>query len=531
MNFRFRVLGTSNAINPDTFNCGAVFAPLALNSFSLYVKIDSTVVAIIPIGSLTTGTSISTAVGALTATVSIENSNYIKISLNLANRDHYADLTLNLVHPDATPYINTFRIYGFDIGKNPNIVLPPGVTNNTTPFDIKMIPQVWTVPSTQIKYKQCASAFLYRDYVEKKVNIIKTSSSNGDATYFNTATGAVLASGDFVRVGDEKGLLSNLTMVVGDPNGVSSAILPVPAIPITTPLLGFSINNLECTSCNCVNPSSTINLTTNLGVIQDFLQDDDDKDTVYSILHNTIELVDMLTGLVTYTQAYSYAPNPALNTITQVFTPIGMLDDRQYKIIFTVRLTDEDGIVLGTEEFLLEPCSVSELTKKDCNIYNWQNRAGVATLTLKQVNQDGTYITIETRTNVATGAIEIFTLKDGVYILEVRRANVLVYSYKLVSMCMYINCLTKYTAEVACPDPCADSTGDCGCKDCTDCKDCGGSEDRYNFYLLSVTYMSLINKLYLENQIFETLSTDSAKTMQDLALITDRMTKYCVGCQ
>ena len=122
MNLRFRVLNTPNNIDPDTFACSATFSPAALNMFSLLITVNGSAAVNIPIGGLNTGTNITTVVGSLTATLTVENSNYLKLNLNLADPSQSADIRIKVAMENYTVYDNTFKAYGIDIGKNPNIV-------------------------------------------------------------------------------------------------------------------------------------------------------------------------------------------------------------------------------------------------------------------------------------------------------------------------------------------------------------------------------------------------------------------------
>lgn len=288
--------------------------------------------------------------------------------------------------------------------------------------------------------------------------------------------------------------------------------------------LGILVTNIDCVSCTCVNSTSSIFLRTNIAAVEAYYAG---IGGAMSQLYNEITLTDVLTGTIVHTLNVGYSPMPGAGWINQPYVPgITLLNDRQYKILFIVKLVNSAGAIFAEQEFILEPCSTLELNRTDCNIYTWENKGAIAELKLKKLNSDGSFTAIETRSAIAVGAIETWTISDGVYILEVYRASLLQYSYKLLGMCSFINCLTAFTKDIACSDPCDENVADCGCEDCND----GTVVNKSNFYLLSMTYIALINKAYLENPIFEELNTESATTLQDLAFIQDRMTKYCSGC-
>jgi hypothetical protein len=290
--------------------------------------------------------------------------------------------------------------------------------------------------------------------------------------------------------------------------------------------LGILVTNIDCVSCTCINSTSSIYLRINIAAVEAYYASISGTMTQ---LYNEIILRDVFTGLVVETIEYAYSPMPGSGWINQLYNPVPTLAfDGQYTIDFKVKLVNDAGAIFAENVFTLNSCSTLELNRVDCNIYTWENKGAIAELKLKKANSDGSFTVIETRSGIAVGAIETWTLNDGVFILEVYRASTLEYSYKLLGMCSVINCLTSFTKAIACSDPCSESSanGDCGCEDCNN----NAIISKDNFYLLSITYLALVNKMYIGNVLFYELDTQSATTLQDLALIQDRLTKYCSGC-
>lgn len=530
MKLRFRVLKPANNIHPDDFQCGAVYNTIPLNSFALLIAVNGTTIFNLEGGLLNSGTNLTAPAGALTATLSVENDYYIKFGLNLANRDDSANIRIRIIENESTTFDTTFPVFGWDLGKNPNIVLPDGMANFVKPFDIKLVPRVWELPEILNRDVVCASAFVYRDFNPKDIHIIQNASSIAIAEYSLVEGGPVIASGKYVKIENPKNGISKLFMKVTNPGtGVVSVIeVDVPSAPVTDPALGFTIVNAGCDTCQCLNETTTIGLTTNKGVIDAYLADDV-KFLENLVLNNNLELINMVTGETIHVQNYSYAPNPDISIINHSYIPPGGLDlIAQHKLIFTVRKTDEDGEVLASIEILLNPCSEEEILRIDCNKYTWKNSGVTATLKLYSIDQNGTETLVNTYSDIEVGVTQEIILNDGVYIMRVEKNGEVVYSYKLVGICALVNCIKANALKVACFDPCEEK--DCGCPgDCGDCADCSKSSLEM-FNTLVVTYISLLNKLTIENPIFIELDTQSASTLKELALIQDRISKHCLGC-
>lgn len=526
MRLRFRVVKPPNNIDASTFSCGTASTPPALNTLSLLIAVNGTTVVNLGVGALNAGTTASVPVGALTATFAVENVNYLRLGLNLANRDDSAEVRIRVVDESSDVYDTTFTIFGFDLGKNPNLTYPGVSGNYVTPFDIKLIPSTFTAPLSSA-HKQCAAAFMYRDFLNKKIHVIKSTSSTGIASYYLPGALYPFAVGNYVAIEDPLGKIEGINMVVNDGATSGSTLLAAPALPVTDPILGFSLSN------GCLGNSTIITLSNNVGALQDYLVNDGDVHTTYATLHYTIWLVDKVTGLTVATSNFAFSPNPALTEISTVYTPgVPLSYDRQYELFWEVRNVDEDGLLLASTSFILVPCSSTELEKIDCNTWLWTNKQGTATIVVKQMSALGVLTEIQREVDVLTGAVGTLVLSDGVFVIDIIRNGLVAYSYKLVSNCMFINCLTGFTKDVACDDPCVDSTVSTGSEDCG-CTDCGGSgsvKDRSAFTLLANTYLALVNKLTIGNYLFLTLDTESAALLQNLALIQDRMSKYCSGC-
>ena len=55
--------------------------------------------------------------------------------------------------------------------------------------------------------------------------------------------------------------------------------------------------------------------------------------------------------------------------------------------------------------------------------------------------------------------------------------------------------------------------------------------DMAAFTLMVLTYLQEVNAIYATNWVFTVLPEEEAQHLADLALLTDRLTKYCQGCE
>lgn len=528
MNLRFRVLKPDNNINPTAFACSNLFDVVALNSFGIRIEVNGDLVFDYAIGTFNSGITFSGSRGGVDVTFAVENIYYLKLNLDLNNRDDIADVRIKIMNNDCDTYDNVFTVNGFDLGKNPNVVLPLGMTNFTKPFDIRMMPNTWFNPSAISINKICPSAFIYRDFVNKKIHIIKNNSSIGVTEYHLPGGVIPLATGSYAEIENANDAITSIEIRSYVPGfkTIYTATILIPSAPVTRPILSFSLANPGCSTCQCFAETSEISLTTDISGVSSYLIDDT-KFLDNPQLNNNFDLIDSVTGLVVNNQNASYSPNPAIPIITQPYTqPLGLDYNHQHRLVWTLRKTNSSGEILAILTIILGPCAEEEMLRTDCGEYSWTNSQETATLEVYNYSADGVETLVISYVGVAVGVTQLIPISDGVFIVKVRRNNIVEYSYKLIGICSYIKCLTDNTQSLVCDDPCLTVTSDCGCEDCGDCN----CSDKDSFNLLLITYMSLLNKMYVQNPIFNELDTDSAKTLKDLALVQDRLTKYCEGC-
>ena len=528
MNLRFRVLKPDNNIDPTTFACSNLFDVVALTSFGILIEVNGDVVFDYAIGAFNSGITFTGSVGGVDVTFAVEDVYYLKLNLDLADRDDTAEVRIKIMNNDCTTYDNVFTVNGFDLGKNPNVVLPLGMTNFTTPLNIRMMPSTWFDPGPISASYICPSAFLYRDFVTKKIHIIKNNSSIGVTEYHLPGGVIPLATGSYAEIDNEDGEITSIEIRAYNPGfkTIYTATVLVPSAPVTSPVLSFSIANPGCTTCQCFTETTEISLTTDLTSVSSYLIDDV-KYLDNPQLNNNFDLIDNVTGLVVDNQNASYSPNPASPIITQPYTqPLGLDYNHQHRLVWTLRKTNAAGEILAILTIVLGPCAEEEMIRTDCGEYSWTNSQETATLEVYSYSSDGVEALVISYADITVGTTQLIPINDGVFIVKVKRNDIIEYSYKLVGICSYITCLTDNTQALVCDDPCITATTDCGCEDCGDCN-CK-TKDAFN--LLLITYMSLLNKMYVQNPIFTELDTESAKTLKDLALVQDRLTKYCEGC-
>jgi len=461
MIYRFRVLSTSTNADPTAFACDSAFGVMSLADYGLYVELNGEVMFDIAIGILnsTSHTVAPIDVGDLTFDFHVENLVFIKFDITGLGLKDVATLRIKITADDYDTYDNTIEIYGFDMGNNPNITYPNGMATYTKPINLKMIPKNWELPSPNVYHKVCASALVYRDFDEKRIHIMQDNSSQGTIEYFKTGAPNSFAGGEYVSLADVNQDIEKLDMVIEGFNQSSEIELQIPDSPVTTPVLSYTVG-----PNGCMEPNGNIIFSANFENVETYLLDDEAVQLTYTTIYISFDLIDAVTGLSV--DHYEYEGTVDDNLWSDAFGFVPSLPfDRQYKFSLTIRNLDETGEILAQALWVLNPCAFEELTKTDCGTYTWQNKGDTANLYLKKVTAVGVFEDVQEWLSVEIGTTITVNLSDGVYVLEVERADVVVYTYPLISLCTFINCTTKYTKELACTDPCDNNKAGCGCND------------------------------------------------------------------
>lgn len=549
MNLRFRVLSQLYNVLPSAYNPAAAGVVVDKTNIAMSVYVNGDLFFTANAGTLTDLSIFAGVVDGIVCGFSFEDTDYCQLNLDLPTP--HSSVTVRLVIDVANfyTYDNTFTVFGYDLGNNPNTAFPPFPPFPGNPnFDITLAPELF-VPgggdpvSSNIYPSPIFTT--YRNPTNKDLHLVKLTSAPGDYIAYN---GQIpLGTGSHIEITDAGGMLTNLTyvglifdMLTGsvyydnlpvedDPLAISEQTNAVPAPKADYPVLTYQIVTPGvCNSgCDCVEDASQVTIA----LANDpapFVVNDSYVYGGYTNVNLFLTLIDRTTDEVV-------AP-----VITVPFTPDPNADDwlGSYSYNFPNDLPfDRDYILriamdsLVTKDYLLTPCSYKEFERTDCGTFIWTNKSTAAQLTVKSVAQDGTQTEVETHSVILGGTVTL-ELEDGVYIVEVERDDVVQYSYKVFVHCAILSCVGSFLNDIACADPCADKSDDCGC---------GGSGAKhpatnlklYNFSAFSLgvlTYLQLVNSIYATNWIFTVLPEEEETQLKDLVLIHDRLTKYCLNC-
>jgi hypothetical protein len=525
MFIKFRILKHSGAVAPSSFNCATVGTPT--NKLFVGVRVDindETLIDAAP-NTITNGTTAAETIDGLDCEFSIENVDYFKIKIPLVSLEDTAIVRLRITEEESKPYDVTFTVYGYDIGENPNVAPPAGLETILRPFDVHLIPFVFTVPVTAQATIQCPKFFDFRA-PDGELVLIKATTSTGVVTWKSPTTGAVLGIGPVIKVPylEEE---VEMEMVNGTSGTATFGVQPkLNVIPST----GYVIGNSGCAGCGCVNGESTVTLNIDMPSVQAYLVENAGVYGKFPSLEWTLSLKDVTSGIEEDTDDGSMVINTALpGTVIPIIynLPDDLLYDRLYQLTYKLYAPTVDGDLLTTQVINLLPCSFSELTKSDCGTYTWTNKGAIADLVLSKMDENGILTITSTTLAIANGGSKVFNLSDGVYTLAVKRDGVVKYSFKLLALCSYINCLVNFTTKLACNDPCESKTDSgCGCSDCGD----NLLGDSAVFGILSTSFFYLLNSIYATSYIFDVLTESDKQLFRDLITLQDRLTVYCDGC-
>lgn len=517
MNIWFRVRHGDASVPPASFSCLSAPTTTDKATVGLLLEVNGATLANFAVGAMNNGSSGTVTVGGVSATFNFQNTDYYHLNINLGS-DTSATVKVKVTKTDYNTYDETFRVENLDIGLNPNNATHVGIL---LPFDVELIPRIFQGNTSAPVDVQCPKAFVWRSLLTNVIHLIKRTSSPGNTTYFKGGTTEYLASGPVADTANVLGMTEvNMRLTGTDGVGIT-AIVPLPTPFSIHPEVGFSVVNGSCNECTCIQTGSNVLVT----ISGDHLTPYVVESVLYYYRYNAADAIVELFDLTTNTlesdlPMYTAQPQttPFVND-SDTFPIPAIVVDRLFKLKVTIA-GEEDQVY----EITLIPCAYEELTRDGCGSFQWTNKGEVATLTVKKVASTGAMTTVATNVDVPIGDIVDLVLDDGVYLLVVTRASVEVYSYKVFSTCSLVNCIAKFTKELACSDPC-----DAPC----DCDDCVGKDKVYDvsaFMLLTMTYMSLLNNIYKTSYVFINLGTAELITLSDLSLIIERMKRYCNGC-
>lgn len=544
MNLKFRILKYANNIDPNTFDCDAAASPIALNTLSLLIEVDGDEVLNLGAGSITTGTTASIVTGGgVNVDFSIEDTDYFVLNIDNAMGDTN-EVRLRFFDESSFVYDQTFTVYGYDIGKNPNDVFPAGFENELDELDFYLVPKFFLFPGIIYNNTVCTKIFNYREYGnEDTLHVLKTSSGYYDSLALRVPSnpignGNLLSTAPYVAIPGPK-TPSGVDLTSLDVGTTGGGITTYENWPIkppskATPLVTYNFGNVSCASCECGENGMTVDFVMEGTILDQYLRN------LIAQYHNlttvffVANLKDMAdNGNIIDTDNTSVVANPDIPWVSfpWTYTPgVTIPFDSYYQLDLEIRLLAVDGELVYTESIDLLPCVYSEFARTGCGTIQFSSKgANDRILRVYSVDSDGTETLYSEDTGVDTNDAIILTLPDGVYFIKLYESDgtTLQYVYKHVSICTIQNCLVSYAKLLACQDPCAEvQESDCGCGS----NGLTTPESLATFHLLVFNLFNLMNSVYQTSYIVETLTEADTVVFSEMATLIERLSNYCEGC-
>lgn len=549
MKLRFRVLSQAYNIPPSSYNAAVAGLPVNKTNISLLIQVNGVTLLNAGYATLTNGTTASVVTGPITSAFAIENTDYYKVTIPLVYPSDSALVRIKIgggeTHLD---YDQTFTVWGYDLGINPNVSLPTMPTNYPGKFnmDLELVPRNFTSGGTFPNTFPNPKGFAWPGVGVNDIQVLKATSALG--TYLSKVVGE---NGYGIGAGAPgTGLVSkvpyntNIIMKGSPPNGpgfggddsvVLPPILAFPTnyVPATNPptASGAISTPTICSNCDCIQAGSTVVATFNNSQFQPVLINDIYYSSVFFSYQVTFTLTNLVTGVVIDEVVNTIIiSNPNANPAGDFTSTYTIPGSPVLNVAYGLHIKCMSGSYFISEtDVFLPPCSYTEVEQLTCSDFKYTNKVVASTVKVYQLDKYGNQ-TLNQTFNTAFSESHQFTLADGVYIIEVWKQSPVVksYSLKVIVHCTLTKCIVDYAKKLACQDPCLEPDCDCDCG-CSD----GLVSGEYSFgafSLLASTYLSLINNVYATNWVFLTLSEDDLQSMKDIAKIQDRISKYCIGC-
>lgn len=538
MYFKFRILKYANNIAPEDFDPSVEPPVVDMNTIGLRIEIDDEELLVANAGSLTTGTTADVTIGGIDCHFSIADDDYYVVQIEEPEVTEQHKVRIRITHESSRTYDESFYVYGYDLGLNPNDTIESGWESTVSAIDFKLVPNVFTVPSTVTANVVGTSTINYRSRDgANDLTFVKVSSGYGTIEY-KAPSGTVLAAGNTAVIPNPVGPTGTPTTVVTvvTTNGVVTEDDVTITPPVTTvPDIGYAFTDSSCEECGCISPGGEVTFTIDGSGITPYLQDLDPKAHQLGNVLYALSLKDMTDGgaeVDSETNAVTLNPDTPIGVLTYVYElPPELSWDRYYQLVFKIYTPDVNGTLLVTKTVDIIPCSFLEFERTGCGQVTWTNKnIDGQILKVYQLDSAGTETLVSSHTNNDSGDTVELELEDGVYLLKVYDAEeTLQYQYKYLAMCTITNCLVEYTKALACSDPCSPPTiSGCGCD---------GEEstvqpyDLAAFGLMVFTYLNLLNSIYNTSYITTVVSESDLQNFKDLALLQERLLRYCEGCQ
>jgi len=522
MKLRLRVLSPTNTGNPDYTICGQGSSAITLAGTTVNIVIGGTTIFNNTLDNMATvpGGTITTAEGFDVVGLFREDTNYITMEVQLANIWNCTSYQIVVDRVGYLSYANTFTIFGYDLGNNPN----QAITGNPN-MDIQIIEEANNLVDGN-QTKAYTSFVAYRKPFTDRIYITNTNSGQPSFIYLSELD-KILLSAPLGYICDknevkikQRHTLEQLIDCV--PTIIDTCESVVQTIGVVTNIMDYNAS-VSCVPCvdDCTSILALNTATTYLdhSLLTTYQVNDLE---VYPFTSQELEytLYDHTGIEVNYQQntinigAIPYVHDPATTEFS------GWSTDEVGDFLLNIRLSVE-GVYYCDKKIKIKSCHFYEIDCIDCNTHRVHNRSfDDLILNISKLNDDKEFELVEEIALVNLSYVDVVSATDGIYKFETVRDNKNLI-YIVTVHCNLRNCTFDYLNKLIC----GCSTDKCKCN-----KTC---KDYYDFNALMLnayTYLALLNDEYNFNFIYDTISTEKIDELYTLKSFIERFNEYCDSC-
>lgn len=543
MKIRFNILSPNNTGSPDYNICGQASSEIDSDQLAVKLTLNGSVIFNEPdcSGILTSIPSLPHVAGNRTLTgLACNGSNFVLQIDDIISPNTYGILKVEISKNGYQSFTNTFKLFDYDLGQY-NYINPLAPYNTNPNFDFYLVKNQdnldYSYNTTGIQTKAFSKVIAYRRPFTDEIHFYNAVGTQGQIYYeqVGNVPRVIIGTGDGGIVCAPTGMSIRQTINVED---IYNQLLDTCQDAITlpylqwTPKINVSVNCFPACNETCISTIATGKFISNVDVSNLACINVDDVaiypyhnspyinivHTFYDYQGNQIAFIPTNIGFgACGTQA---SPNP-------VEIPLPTLPDLGDVVIRTDFLFMLDNADINnyyvkcSQNTIISRCNWYTITETDtCGEFKVSNcSVDDVVLTIKQLQDDKTLLTISTTTIKALDSVTINLQADGVYTFEVpSKIEGEVEIYTVINDCILKACLFDKLGNLICGKH--DDTCIASIKNYYD----------FNAFVLNLhSYYALLNEEYNFNYIYKVIDIKKLNDLYTIKQYLDNLATYCVA--
>lgn len=520
MKLRFNLTEPIDTGSPDYIICNQASSFISFTNLELVLKIDGTnIINTIDLAGVSFPIAPITTTNGYIVSASIENTNYIVINIDIDNVWDSTTASFIVNKIGYWSFNKTFEIYGYDLGKNPNLT---PITDSNPDFNLVLINKINNEVSG-VQTKAYSSLIAYRKPFTSELHYYKSNSGSGEITYQNTDLEQISTSVDgFLCIVGAYGIKQICNLY--EYNNTGRTLLStctsnlINLLDINNfPTFGSSTTCVNCDAeCIVLNTENTTTTNIDYSLLSTYYIDDIEvnpyltQNLIYRLIDFTGNIIDEI--------SYSFNINPLPFTYipTDYLYNFSIPEVGDYIIQVEVSVAN---LYKCIKNYPIFSCNFYEIKNTECNEYTVYNKSFEDfTLIISELQDDKTFLEVSSVIVPALDNVVITHTSDNVYTYTVAKDEI-DYIYIVVNYCNLRTCLLIGLTNLICP-----KTGEC-----IECR----AKDYYDFNALIInahTYFNMLNSEYNFNYMYEALSVNKINELYELKSFLTRFEEYCLEC-